>query len=190
MNSEWLRHYGVSNGTNPRDWIGDELSEQDLTPYYGPSDKEMDEKGIEAVFLGYYFEWDTKTSLDAALLKGFSIKEDGPKIGYYNFSDLDDDVISVHHFLKWYKFGFTRAFDNLCLEIRNGRMTREEAILKIKELGDQTPHEDIKHVCDFIGITTDDFYKTIEQYRNKDIWEKEDGVWKINDFIIEDWKWV
>ena len=31
--------------------------------------------------------------------------------------------------MKWYKFGFTRLFDNLSLEIRNGRMTRDEALV-------------------------------------------------------------
>ena len=39
-----------------------------------------------------------------------------------------DDFISIHHYLKWYKFGFTRLFDNLSIEIRRRRMTREDAV--------------------------------------------------------------
>ena len=46
------------------------------------------------------------------------------KTGFYNFADIDDNLISIHHWLKWYKFGFTRSFDNLSIEIRNGRFDR------------------------------------------------------------------
>ena len=28
------------------------------------------------------------------------------KIGLYDFADIDDNFISIHHFLKWYKFRF------------------------------------------------------------------------------------
>ena len=38
-------------------------------------------------------------------------------------------------YLKWYKFGFTRLFDNLSLEIRNGRLTRDEAIEIVRARG-------------------------------------------------------
>ena len=31
--------------------------------------------------------------------------EKGPKTGLYNYADIDDDFISIHHFIKWYKFG-------------------------------------------------------------------------------------
>ena len=37
------------------------------------------------------------------------------KTGYYNYADIDDNFISIHHWLKWYKFGFTRIFDNLSI---------------------------------------------------------------------------
>ena len=56
-----------------------------------------------------------------------------PKTGFYNFADIDDDLISIHHYLKLYKFGFTRAFDNLSLEIRNKRIKRNVAIKIIQD---------------------------------------------------------
>ena len=44
------------------------------------------------------------------------------KTGYYNFADIDDEfLITIHHLMKWYKFGFTREWDNLSIEIRNKR---------------------------------------------------------------------
>ena len=32
-----------------------------------------------------------------------------PRVGYYNFADIDCDFISIHHWMKWYKFGFTKV---------------------------------------------------------------------------------
>jgi N-acetyl sugar amidotransferase len=190
ITSEWIRTYGVTHGTTAQDWVSADLSARELTPYFGPSTAELDEKGILAVFLGYYFEWDPAITLEAALAHGFEPRAEGPKTGYYDFADIDDDFISIHHFLKWYKFGFTRLFDNLSLEIRNGRMSRECAIEIVRQRGDQTPHEDIKKFCDFVGITKEHFEEVIERFRSGDVWSREAGKWVIKDFLVPDWEWT
>lgn len=186
----WLRKYGVTHGTTARDWVSEELSERELTPYFGPTDEELAATGVLAVFLGYYFPWDPETSLAVARAHGFEARAAGPKTGYYNYADIDDDFISIHHWLKWHKFGFTRSFDNLSLEIRNGRMTREEAIEALRLRGDETPREDIARLCEFVGITEAHFFEVIERFRNREIWVQRDGKWMIDGFLIPDWKWT
>ena len=190
LDSHWLKKFGVTNGTTARDWISENLAEKELTPYFGPSDKELEKAGVLAIFLGYYFPWDVETSLKVALGKGFKVREAGPKVGYYNYADIDCDFISIHHWLKWYKFGFTRTMDNLSLEIRNGRLTRDEALEILKDGKDETPYEDIEIFCMFVGITEERFYLICEKFRDERIWSHENGVWKINDFIIQDWRWL
>jgi len=109
---------------------------------------------------------------------------------YYAYADIDDDFISIHHWLKWYKFGFTRTYDNLSLEIRNGRLRRDEAIEILPQRGDETPYEDIRKFCAWIGITEERFFEIAEKFRNPDIWKRrEDGKWYIPGFLIPDWKW-
>lgn len=183
LDDSWLRKFGVTHGTTAIDWVSEALTEKDLTPYRGPTSKELDDKGILAVFLGYYFPWDPETSLKIAREHGFQGRAQGPKTGYYDYADIDDDFISIHHYLKWYKFGFTRLFDNLSLEIRNGRLSREEAVRIVQERGDETPYEDIDKFCHFIGITNDHFFDVIEKFRNPDIWIKRNGGWMIDNFM-------
>ncbi len=190
LDDAWLKKYGITHGTTAKDWVSDSLSEKELTPYFGPSGKELKEKGILAVFLGYYFPWDPATSLEIAQAHGFQVRKEGPKTGLYNFADIDDDFISIHHYLKWYKFGFTRSFDNLSLEIRNGRITRSEAIQWLRERGDETPHEDIEKFCRFVGINKNKFFETAEKFRNPDVWVKRNNEWVIRDFLITDWNWA
>jgi len=190
LDGAWLRKYGVTHGTTARDWISDELSEGELTPYFGPTDEELNVKEILAVFLGYYFPWGPETSLAVTRTHGFQPRAEGPKTGYYDYADIDDDFISIHHWLKWYKFGFTRTFDNLSLEIRNGRMTRLEAIEVLRKRGDETPWEDIAKFCEFVGITEAHFLDVIERFRSRDIWMRRDGKWMIEGFLIPDWNWI
>ncbi len=190
MDSQWLKRYGVMHGTTARDWISAELSEKELMPYFGPTDEELVEKGVLAVFLGYYFRWDPAVSLEVARAHGFRAREEGPKTGHYNYADIDDDFISIHHYLKWYKFGCTRSFDNLSLEIRNGRLTREQAIEILRARGDETPHEDIERFCRFVGITREHFLEVIEKFRNPDVWVRRGGTWMVEGFLIPDWKWA
>jgi N-acetyl sugar amidotransferase len=189
LDGQWIRKYGVTQGTTAHDWVSADLTEKALIPYYGPTDEELSKAGVHAVFLGYYFPWDPETSLRIARAHGFRADPHGPKTGYYDYADIDDDFISIHHYLKWYKFGFTRLFDNLSLEIRNGRMTRQQAIALIRGRKDDTPYEDIEKFCAFVGISTAHFFTVIEKFRNPDIWVKRNGTWMIEDFLIQDWHW-
>jgi N-acetyl sugar amidotransferase len=189
LDDAWLEKYGVTHGTTARDWVSDELTERELTPYFGPSSQELERRGVLAVFLGYYFPWDPETSLAVAREHGFQARNGRPRTGYYDYADIDDEFISVHHYLKWYKFGFTRSFDNLSLEVRNGRMTRDQAVQAIRDRGDETPHEDIAALCGYLGITTTEFFQLIEKFRNPDVWVKRGGTWEMDGFLVEDWEW-
>jgi hypothetical protein len=128
---------------------------------------------------------------EVASRHGFKSSPDGKaKTGIYDFADIDDDFISIHHFLKWYKFGITRSFDNLSLEIRNGRITRVQAIERIQQIGNAAPSEDIEKFCEFVGISKKDFFEVCEKFRNTKIWSKEKGYWMIRDFLVNDWNWT
>lgn len=189
LDGNWLKTYGVTHGTTAPDWVDDELSQADLTAYFGPDPDQLDAQGVRAIFLGYYFPWDPETSRSVAAAHGFRTAAEA-RTGYYAYADIDDDFISLHHWMKWYKFGFTRLFDNLSLEIRNGRMTRSAALDVLKRRGDETPRQDIANFSRFAGIGESRFFAIAERFRNLAIWKRRpDGVWHIPDFLIADWAW-
>jgi N-acetyl sugar amidotransferase len=190
LDADWLRTYGVTHGTTAKDWIDAELGAKDLTAYFGPSPKEIERAGVRAVFLGYYLQWDPEETRRVATAHGFRADAGGPRTGYYDFADIDDDFVSIHHWMKWYKFGFTRLFDNLSLEIRNGRLTREQAVAVVRETGDTTPHADIEKFCRFVGIEVPRFFAVAERFRNPAVWSQELGAWRIPEFLIDDWSWT
>jgi len=191
LNEAWLRNYGVTHGTTAADWVDDTLTRKDLTAYFGPSEAALSQAGVSAVFLGYYFPWDPDVTNAVARAHGFQANAEGARVGYYDYADIDDDFISLHHWLKWYKFGFTRTFDNLSLEIRNGRMTRDQALAIVRAAGDETPRADIARFCAFAGIDESRFMAIAETFRNTDIWKRDSqGRWNIPEFLLPDWKWT
>ena len=189
LDNAWVKSYGVTHGTTAADWVSDQLTERDLAPYFTPLDSELDSLGILAAFLGYYLPWDPAETFRVAAERGFLARAEGPRTGTYAFADIDDDFISVHHFIKWYKFGITRMFDNLSLEIRHGRISREQAVEQIRASGDPVPHEDIAKLCSYLGISVAQFFEIIERYRNPAVWKQAGGSWQIPGFLIADWQW-
>ena len=70
-------------------------------------------------------------------------------------------------------------------------MTREEAILKIKSMGEELPRSEISLFCKYVNISESQFFEISNSFRNKDIWETNaSGIWHIKDFLIKDWKWA
>jgi N-acetyl sugar amidotransferase len=189
LTEEWVRTYGAVHGTTADDWVDGDLSARDLSPYRGPDDAVLREHGVRAVFLGMFVEWDPAETFRVASEHGFE-PAPAPRTGAWAFADVDDDFISIHHWLKWHKFGFTRVWDNLSIEIRNGRLTRDEAIATIRELGDQQPNDDIGAFCRYTGIEQDRFFAIAETFRDPSVWTRRDGVWQIDDFLIPDYSWT
>jgi hypothetical protein len=91
--------------------------------------------------------------------------------------------------MKWLKFGFTRSFDNLSLEIRSGRLTRDAALGWLAARGDETPRADISAFCTWLGVSEADFFAAAESFRDPGVWRHADGVWKIPGFLIPEWQW-
>ena len=100
-------------------------------------------------------------------------------------------ILYHHHYLKWYKFGFSRLFDNLSIEIRNKRITREKAIKIIKKKGLNVPRQDIKIFCKYLGISQKKFEEVCEKFRNKKIWkfDRKKKKWFMPNFLITNFNW-
>lgn len=190
LDSHWLSRYGVSGGTTAEDWVSDKLTSRDLVPYLPAKPEEIRKSGVRSIFLGHYFPWDPMQTSKVASANGFKPAE-AARTGLYNFADIDDDFISVHHWFKWYKFGFTRLFDNLSVEIRNKRISRSEALAVISTTGAETPSADISSLCAWLGLPETEFWKIAEKFRNPLVWEHgSDGTWRIPNFLIADWEWL
>jgi N-acetyl sugar amidotransferase len=178
LNRRWLEEFGGLLGNRIQDMIGvDGLTQKELTPYFYPSDEEIEKVGVTGIFLGSFFFWDARKQLEIVKKHGFSVKEDGPVEGTYtNYENLDEKMHGLHDYLKYVKYGFGRTTDHACIDIRNKRITREEGINLVKQYEGKYPHVSIYAFIEYSGMSKSEIDNIIDSYTNPIIFlQDEDG---------------
>jgi hypothetical protein len=187
LDQNWLSKHGCLQSTQAADWIGHQgLTSAELSAYQLPNNPDFE---VRSLFLGAFFKWNSYDNAKIAVSRGFSYNQDNLKTGVWDFADIDCDFIALHHYVKWQKFGFSRIFDNLSVQIRYNMLSRTDAVDIIRETGVQVPHDDIKAFCIFQGQPVQWFHDTADSFRNRDIWKHDGDKWYIPDFLIEEWNW-
>lgn len=170
-------------GGNASDWVDDEIIENELFMYQFPDKKKLIEKGIKAIYLQYYVkEWSQVYNADFSIARGLfgRTTEDLHELGRYRrYSALDSDMQIVNQMLKYYKFGFGFATDEACYDIREGRISREDAKWLVKEYDGKCGEKYIEEFCKYIEITKEEFWSVVDNLVNKELFEKDiNGRWQ------------
>ncbi len=161
----------------------EEFENRDLFLYEFPNTKVLTEKGIRAIWLNYYAkQWSQVYNADFAIARGLKgrTEESLYDIGRYRrYSALDSDMQIVSQMIKYLKFGFGFATDEACYDIREGRLSREDAKWLIKEYDGLCGIQYIESFCEYLNISLDFFWETVDRFVNKDLFYKDNyGVWK------------
>jgi len=124
----------------------------------------------KVLFMGDYVFWDSFQNYQIAKKYGF--KTDGRRTGTYReYSGIDEEINFLHQWTKYCKFGFGRATDHACEDIRNGRMSRKDGLDKVLYYdGEEPPIFIIDSFCKHIGITFEQFTNVMKT-KNKRIGE-------------------
>ncbi|EAL5903491.1 N-acetyl sugar amidotransferase [Campylobacter lari] len=176
LGREWLEEFGGLLGNRISDMIGvDGIREKDLYFYTYPSDEELQRVGVTGLFLGYYFKWDYKYNLKISKENGFKNSTKPVETTYENFENLDCYSNHVHDYLKYCKYGFGRATDNACLDIRLGYISREEGVRLVNKYDGKPPKKAIKKYLEFSGFSEKEFEKIVDSYTNKKIFKRDEN---------------
>jgi len=158
------------------------VSRKDLFLYRFPESSLLDRIGIRAYYLEYFTnEWDQVGNSTFSVKYGMHIREDClEELGsIQKFCAMDSDLWIANQVLKYVKFGFGYATDEACYEVRAGRMSREEAFELVKKYDGKCGDKYIEKFCRYIDITVDEFWRVVESFRNKDLFERVSGQWVL-----------
>ncbi len=160
----------------------DNISMDEMYFYCMPDVELMKQKGIKAIFLQYYAkEWSQVANADFSIARGLMGRttEDLHDIGRYRrYTALDGDLVIVNQMIKYLKFGFGFATDEACYDIREGRLTREDAIWNVKEYDGKCGEHYIDAACKYLSITKEKFWEVVDSYVNTQLFEKDsNGKW-------------
>lgn len=181
LDRNWLEQFQML-GYRISDLYNEGFKKSDLLVFEYPSDKELKETGVTGLFLGYYTNWNAMEHTQKMAELGWNRNPSGPTQGsYYDFENLDCKWVGLHDYLKFLKYGFGRATDQLCIEIRHGRISRDEAIRVVRKYEGQVPREYLSDFLEFTGCSEEEFFKTLDKFTNRKIF-KTDG----NNNLIRD----
>ena len=180
INREWFSRYAANQDRDAR-YVSRNfhIPMEKLLLYDFPDD--LNFSGTRAIFSSHFFYWDSETHLDIAKSYGFKTLNQPGEGTFRNYVGLDEKINRIHQYLKVLKFGYGRATDHACEDIRNGRITRDEAKDLIRRY-DLLPPSDyfVDDFISFVGISRKRLFQILERYRNLEIWSRnKHGEWYI-----------
>ena len=159
--------------------------EEDLYFFRFPNNDELAYSPVEITHWSSFENWDPyRNYLVAKTHCGLKEAVDGNVGTFTNFSQNDQALYALHTYLMYLKFGFGRANQDACIEIRRGAMDRDQAVNLVRLYDGQYPHEFIDAYLNYYRMARDEFDAVIDRWANRDLFEKTDGSWKPK-FTIE-----
>lgn len=173
-----------TEGNSMTDFL-DRFSERELEMWLYPSKEEILRSGLKVGHWSYFEDWDAYKHYEFARDNyGMKISE-GRNTGTYTaYGQFDTPLYELHTYMMYLKFGFGRGLQDACIDIRNGRLTREEAVDIVKKYDGEYPQESIPLFLDYYELTKEQFDDVLDRHANKKLFKKENGIWKPQ-FSIE-----
>lgn len=155
------------------------LTASELNFFRFPSDDELNKHALQLTHWSYFENWDPyRNYLVAKEHCGLKEAEDSNAGTFTNFSQNDQALYALHTFLMYLKFGFGRANQDACIEVRRGAMNREQAVNLVRLYDGHYPEEFMQQYLAYYQLTQAEFDAVLDRYANQDLFEKIDGRWK------------
>lgn len=168
------RHFNTlaNLGINAEDMLGmldDTISdypvtERDLKPYTFPPAREIRSRNVRSICLGSYIPWDVKKQVkiieDELGWKGDEVEGVPPG---YEYEKIECYMQGLRDYTKHLKRGFGRTAHLTSIDIRNNRLTRDEAVKLTQEYDGKRPFA-LDLFLHYLGITEDAYYDLVKEH--------------------------
>jgi len=146
--------------------------------YRYPSAADMNKKGINIIYLGpAWDDWSTFENASYAALQGLTLQpENSRETGDISgASMLDEEFTNINMMLRYFKFGFGRATDDVNEAIRSGRLSRTEGVKIAQEFDGVCSDGIIERYCEYTEISVNEFWEVAISFVNKDLFSVASG---------------
>lgn len=143
--------------------LNGQIEKRELIKYTVPTQEELEKAGIEAIWLGNYIKWDTKSNVETIKKElgweGVPVEGIPPQ---YDYEKIECMWQGVRDYCKYIKRGNGRTNHLCCIDIRNGRMTRDEAVELCKQYDGKRPAS-LDLYLQMLELTEDEFIKILQK---------------------------
>jgi tRNA(Ile)-lysidine synthase TilS/MesJ len=132
-------------------------------------------------YLGYYLKWDPQECFYYAVENtGFKPNPNRTEGTYSKYSSIDDKIDPFHYYTTYIKFGLGRASYDAAQEVRNEKITREEAVSLVKQFDSEFPKKYFAEFLNYIDTSESEFINTVDKNRSPHLWNQDsNGKWSI-----------
>jgi N-acetyl sugar amidotransferase len=153
-------------------------------PFYRvPPQEDLEKLQPEMHWFSFYKKWVPQENYYYAVEHtGFQANPDGRSEGTYSkYASLDDKTDGFHFYMAYIKFGIGRATSDAAHEVRDGHLTREEAVALVHRYDGEFPKKYFKEFLEYTGMSEAYFWEVVDLYRSFSpyLWEKVNGEWKL-----------
>ena len=172
----WFSNFPVSK------WLKMGYTKKELNFYNAASPKEYIKNKITRKFWSHYMVWDPQEHYYyVAENTNFKPNPDGrSEQTYSKYASLDDKYDGFHYYFMYLKFGINRCTSDTSHEIREGHLSRQEAVDLVERYDSEFPVKRYKEFLEYCSISTENFKKIEDSWRNRNIWTKAGTNWKLN----------
>lgn len=162
----------INMGINAEDIIGmlsDDVSdypvtERDLRPYTFPRPEETRAKGLRSVYLGNYSPWDVKAQVEVIKRElGWEPQEVEGVPSDYSYEKIECYMQGLRDYMKHLKRGYGRAAHLASIDIRHGRLSREDGAKLVADYDGHRPAA-LDLFLDILGIDESHLYDLIRPH--------------------------
>lgn len=162
----------VNLGINAEDMVGMldnsvnsyKVEARDLRPFTYPPTKDLRALKLRSMCLGSYIPWDVRKQVDLIRdrlgWQGDEVEGVPPQ---YDYEKIECFMQGVRDYVKFLKRGFGRTTHLTSIDIRNGRMTREEAEDLVKHYDGKRPGS-LDIFLRYLGISEAEFMEIVKAH--------------------------
>ncbi len=156
------------------------LTNNDLEIYRSPKIEDLNKLDVQVHYMSYYRNWSPQDNFYyASQNTNFKVATERTQGTYTKSNGLDDKLECFHYYMMLIKFGLGRATWDAAQEIRDGKISREEGVNLVKKYDHEFPEKYFQDFLDYISIDKETFFKTIDGFRNKNLWRKKSNFWEL-----------
>ena len=138
------------------------LDPRDLTPYTYPKLRDLKRLNYRSVCLGSYISWDVKKNVDIIQRelgwKGDQVE--GMPWDVYPYEKIECYMQGMRDYIKYLKRGYSRVSQMVALDLRNGRITKEDAEHLVSTYEGRKPPS-LEIFLDYVGLTEGEFNEIV-----------------------------
>lgn len=126
-----------------------------------PTLKECEEADVEGIHLGDFIFWDEERQTEF-IQSEYDWIEDKVEGAYKGYKSVECIMPGVHDFTNYLKRGFGRGTFQASMDVRQGLMTRPDA-LALSEKIDQIEPKVLEYFLDITGFSKEEFYAEMKK---------------------------